>query len=167
MTLLGRVDSLQEVGGSYRMHGANSYEPQSPQLDLAQLRKSIAFSRSTSRELLRLAAELELPRPERILSIADLANRLISLRLGPEQHPIAEDTRARLVLDFFPAARRRSNVSVPMKLMFAGWFVAISVAPRRLARWLAELFLFPARRGSLNRALGRLHRPGRRSTATA
>jgi hypothetical protein len=159
-TLLGKVVSLGEVGGSYRLHGANSYEPQSPEVDLAQLRKSICFARDTSRELLRLAGELGIPRPERILSLADLANRMISLRLDPKLHPIPGDRRLGLVLDSVRAARRRANVSAAMKPAFVAWFVAMSLSPRRLARTLAELFLFPARRNSLNSLLGRLQRPG-------
>ena len=46
-----------------------------------------------------------------------------------------------------------------MKLAFAGWFLAVAVAPKPLVRRLAELLLFPAgRRDSLNRLLGRLQR---------
>jgi hypothetical protein len=43
-----------------------------------------------------------------------------------------------------------------MKAMFVAWFAAMAVAPRALARHLAELFMFPARRHTLNRLLGRL-----------
>jgi hypothetical protein len=42
--------------------------------------------------------------------------------------------------------------------MFFLWFVAEAAAPRPLAHRLAELFLFPERRRSLNRLLGRLRR---------
>ena len=48
-----------------------------------------------------------------------------------------------------------------MKLMFGLWFGAVAISPRPLARRLAELFLFPARRDALNRDLARLHRPNR------
>jgi len=47
---------------------------------------------------------------------------------------------------------------VAMKAMYAGWFLAMAVAPRRQARSLALAFLFPERRSSINRLLGRLHR---------
>ncbi len=167
MALLGRVVSLDEACGAYRMHGANSYEPQEPRLDIDHLRATIRFATATSPRLLGLAAELGLPRPERILSLADLANRMISLKLEPDRHPIASDRARRLVLDAARAARRRSNGSATMKSLFVAWFVAMALAPRPLARQLALLFLFPQRRSSLNRLLGRLQRPGGQAISAA
>jgi glycosyltransferase involved in cell wall biosynthesis len=160
-TLLGRVVSLDSVCASYRVHGANSYEPQEASLDLDQLRQTIVFAAVTSEHLLRLAAELGRSRPRRILSIADLANRLISLKLEPRRHPLPADSLTGLLADAVRACRRRDNVSPTMKLMFGLWFAAVAISPRSLARRLAELFLFPARRDSLNRVLARLHRPNR------
>ncbi len=165
--LLGEVVSLEEAWGAYRLHGANSYEPQGADLDIAHLRKTIGFAAVTSPPLLRLAGELGLPRPERILSLADLANRIISLRLEPDQHPIGSDRAAGLVLDAARAARRRSNVSAAMKAMFVAWFAAMAIAPRPLARRLATLFLFPQSRSSLNRVLGRFQRSGGRAVTAA
>ncbi len=159
-TLLGPVVSLNDVLASYRVHGANAYEPQAAELDLAQLRQSIGFAGSTARALLRLAAELGLPHPDRILSIADLARRIVSLRLEPELHPVAEDRVAALLRDSVTAARRRDNVSPAIRGAFVAWFAAMAVAPRPLARPLATALLFPERRGALNRALGRLQRSG-------
>jgi hypothetical protein len=158
--LLGRVVSLDAVGAGYRVHGDNSYELEHGQLDLDHLRQAIGFAASTSRELLRLAAELELARPQRILSIADLANRMASLKLEPARHPIAGDRPLGLLADAVGAARRRDGVSPAMKAIFVAWFAAMAAAPRGLARRLAELFMFPERRRSLNGLLGRLQRSG-------
>ena len=165
MTLLGSVDSLEEACGCYRVHGANSYEPAAPQLDLAHVRQTIGFARTTADALLRLAAELGLPHPDRILSLADLGNRIVSLRLQPELHPIPSDRRWGLLADSARAARRRSNVSAAMKLVFVAWFVAIATGPKGLARRLALLFFFPESRTSLNQVLGRLQRGGSETTA--
>ena len=159
--LLGRVVSLDEVSASYRVHGRNNYEPQAAELSLDHVRKAIERTHATSRSLLALAIDLDLPHPDRILSLADLANRLISLRLEPSRHPISEDGVAGLVLDSIRAAHRRSNVSIAMKAIFVAWFVAMAIAPRRLARRLAVLFLFPERRASFNGVLRRLHRTDR------
>lgn len=153
--LLGRVVSLRQVLGCYRLHGANSYEPQAAELDLDHIRETIRYSDSTAKELLRLAAELDLPRPRRILSLADLANRMISVRLEPGNHPLREDRAGGLLKAALAAVRRRDNVGLAMKAMFVAWFAAMAVAPRALARWLAVLFLFPERRPGLNRILGR------------
>ena len=165
--LLGPVASLPRSYGSYRMHGDNGYEPQSPELDLEHLRQTIGFAASTSESLLATAAELELPRPAQILSLADLANRMISHRLDPERHPLPADRSAGLLRDAVRAARRRRNVSAAMKAIFVAWFVAMAVAPRPLARRLAVLFLFPQQRSGLNRLLGRLQADQAGSAATA
>jgi hypothetical protein len=156
IALLGPVVSLDEIGASYRVHGANSYEPQEPRLDLNRLRLTIRVEQSTSIALLRLADDLGLSHPDRILSLADLANRMTSLRLEPEQHPIRSDSRGSLLLDAVHAAARRSNVLSSMKLLFVAWFAAMALMPRPVAGRLAALFLFPERRASLNRVLGRL-----------
>lgn len=159
--LLGTVVSLEEVSASYRVHGANSYEPQAAELSVAHLRQAIERSAPTARALLRLADELRMPHPERILSLADLANRITSLRLEPALHPLPGDRVGGLLADAVRAAQRRSNVSTAMKAAFVAWFAAMAVAPRPLARWLAALFLFPERRTALNHVLVRLQRADR------
>lgn len=165
--LLGRVVSLRQVLGAYRLHGANSYEPQTADLDLDHIRETIDYSDVTARELLELAAELDLPRPRRILSLADLANRMISMRLAPESHPLPDDRAWGLLRSAWGAVRRRDNVGLAMKAMFVAWFAAMAVAPRTLARRLAVLFLFPERRPGLNRILGRQQAGGDEEAAAA
>jgi hypothetical protein len=165
--LLGPVVSLEEVSASYRVHGANSYEPQAAELSVAHLRKAIERTTPTSRALLRLAAELKMPHPERILSLADLANRMASLRLEPALHPLPRDRVGGLLADAVRAAHRRSNVSPAMKAIFIAWFAAMAVAPRALARRLAVLFLFPERRAALNHVLRRLQRADRSDALAA
>jgi len=160
-TLLGPVVSLDRVGASYRVHGANSYQPQDARLDLDQIRQRIEFAAVTSTHLLELAAALEIPHPAEILSVADLANRLISLKLDPASHPLADDSVSGLLRDAGGALRRREGASAAIKASFAAWFSAMAVAPPKPARQLAEIFLFPERRQSLNGLLGRLQRPGR------
>jgi glycosyltransferase involved in cell wall biosynthesis len=156
--LIGPVASLERVCSLYRIHGANNYELESAEIDVPHLRATIGYSRATARELLRIADERGFPHPKEILSIADLSNRMISLRLEPDLHPVATDTRFGLVGDAMRALRRRRGVSGAMKAMFAGWFAAMAVAPRRLAEPLASGFLFPQRRAGLNKLLARLHR---------
>jgi glycosyltransferase involved in cell wall biosynthesis len=162
-TLLGEVESLEEVSGGYRVHGGNNYEPGAPTLDLGHVRETIGFARTTAGALLELADELEMPHPARILSLADLGNRLVSLRLEPEQHPIPSDSKTRLLRDSVDATRRRFNVSASMKAVYVAWFAAIALTPKALARRLALLFFFPESRGALNDLLGRLQRGGRRA----
>jgi glycosyltransferase involved in cell wall biosynthesis len=157
--LLGTVAALDEVCADYRIHGGNAYEPQDVRLDLERVRAAITYARATSAALGRLADELGLDRPDRILSLADLANRLTSLKLERAAHPVPDDRASRLVVDAVRAAGRRFDVSLPMKTLFVVWFAALAASPPALAPYLAELFLFPQRRQGLDRLLGRLQRP--------
>ena len=153
--LLGPVASLPAVCAHYRVHGGNAYEPAGARLDLAHVRQSVAYAAATRRHLRRMAGELELPmRPGPILSVADLANRLISRKLEPAAHPLAADGVARLALAGAVAATRRSDVRIPWKLATIAWFAGTASAPRPVARRLAALFLFPGRRHWANALLG-------------
>jgi hypothetical protein len=157
--LLGPVASLTAVAACYRVHGANSYEPAADRLELEHVRQSVRYAAATRRHLRRVARELDLPmRPGPILSVADLANRLISLRLEPAAHPL-RDRVPRLAAGGAVAALRRSDVRWPWKVVTIAWFAAMACAPRRHAHRLAELFLFPGRRPRVNVLLGALKRP--------
>jgi glycosyltransferase involved in cell wall biosynthesis len=156
--LLGPVASLEEIGASYRVHGANSYEQQAARLDLDHIRQTVSLARSTVLGLERLADEIGLERPDPILSLWDLANRLISLKLDRERHPVASDRADRILGDAVRAARRRFDATAPKKLLFVAWFALTAVAPRRFVPRLAEMFLYSERRPAFNRLLGRLQR---------
>ena len=108
--LAGRGSRLLPRARAQQLRAAE--RPSSPSPTCA---KRSTASAATSKALLRLAGELGRPHPERILSIADLANRIISLKLEPDRHPIAGDSLGSLVRDAVGAARRRTNVSVAMK----------------------------------------------------
>ena len=157
--LLGSVVSLEEIGGYYRVHGGNHYELQTPTLDLRHVRQAVAYSTVTTRAIEQLAAKVGLRLPHRrILSVSALSNRLVSLRLEPELHPIAGDTVGRLMFDGARAAVRRFDVSWPMKLLYIAWFVMTGIAPRSVVKQLAEYLMFPQRREGLNRVLGGLNK---------
>ena len=122
------------------------------------MRDAIVYADVTFRSLERRADEIGLARPDPILSLSDLGNRLISLRLAPHEHPKPGDTRIGLLVDSMRATHRRFDISAPMKAMFLVWFTLEAVLPLPLSHRLAELFLFPERRRTLNRLLGRLRR---------
>jgi glycosyltransferase involved in cell wall biosynthesis len=158
MPLLGHVVSLEDVCAAYRVHGHNSYELMNSQLDLQHVRQAILYSDVTRRTLDRLIDDLHLQRPySRILSVSELSNRLVSIRLEPELHPFPDDKTSRLLIDGVRAAARRADVSWPMKALYVSWLLTAAVAPRPLVRELARLLLFPQRRRALNLLLGRFH----------
>jgi len=156
--LLGEAALLDEVCAEYRVHGGNAYELDRDEIELDHVRESIVFAGGTTRSLEALAAELGLRAPRPILSCADLANRLVSLKLEPARHPVPSDRPLGLLAKALRASRRRFDVSWAMKVVLVVWFALEAAAPRRLARPLAELFLFPGRRTRANDLLGRLQR---------
>lgn len=156
--LFGPVVSLDDAGALYRIHGANGYEPSSDHLDMDHVRQSVRYALATRPEIERVADNLGLARPREILSVSELANRLISKKLDPARHPVSADTVTGLVSKGMTAASRRFDVMAPLRLGFAAWFVLMAAAPRPLARTLAEAFTFPERRTALNPLLGRMHR---------
>jgi hypothetical protein len=156
--LFGPVVSLNDAGALYRVHGANSYEPSSGHLDMHHVRQAVLYALATRPEIERVADNLGLPRPREILSVADLANRLMSKKLDPARHPLPADTVTGLVSKGMRAASRRFDVAVPMRLGFGAWFVLMASAPRPMAWALAERFAYPERRAALNRLLGSMHR---------
>jgi Glycosyl transferase family 2 len=162
--LLGTATALEETCAEYRAHGQNAYELERAGLDLGHLRDAIAYASATTVHLTRLARELGLVHPEPILSVADLANRLVSVKLEPDRHPIEGDRPWAIASDAVRAVRRRFDVAWPMKSMFVCWFVLVAAAPRGAARWLAELFLFPEKRRFANRLLARLQVNGQASS---
>lgn len=156
--LLGEAALLEEVCAEYRVHGGNAYQQDRDEIDLDHVRESIVFAAATTRSLESLAAELGLGRSRPILSFADLANRLVSLKLEPERHPLPSDRPLGLLAKAVRASYRRFDVFWAMKILLVTWFALEALAPRRLARPLAELFLFPGRRTRANGLLGRLQR---------
>jgi glycosyltransferase involved in cell wall biosynthesis len=163
--LLGEAELLEEICAEYRVHGSNGYEQDRHRLDLGHVRDSIRFAAATTRSLEALADEIGLERPRRILSFADLANRLISIKLDPDGHPIAGDRVLGLLADAGRATARRFDVSGAMKALMMAWFAAEAATPRRLGRPLAELFLFPSRRTAANRVFERMQRRRRAPSA--
>jgi glycosyltransferase involved in cell wall biosynthesis len=156
--LMGPVVSLDEVCACYRVHTANHYELSAPSLDLAHIRQTIAYADHTRCYLQRYAEQLNLPdRPGEILSVSYVANRITSLKLGPDQHAIAGDTVGQLFRLALVAIARRRDVAWPMKAMFRVWFAAIVLAPPPAARWLAIRFLYPETRSGLNQVLRIFH----------
>jgi hypothetical protein len=160
--LFGHVAAVEPVSAGYRVHGANYYARDGGPLDLAQVRGTIEHWRETHLHILKFAQGLALPARPRdasdLLSIAYVANRLVSLRLEPALHPVAGDSPTRLLGLGWRAAQRRFNASLTFKILFLGWLTAMAFVPRPLAHGLAILFIEPGARRGLNRWLGRQQR---------
>jgi hypothetical protein len=158
--LFGSVIFLDWVGAQYRVHGQNNYEQAADTLDMRQLRQTIHYARCTHRYVQQYAAQLGLRPPDtegEDMSVATLANRFISLKLAPADHPYSGDSIGRLLRLGIKASLRRFDVAWPMRLLFTAWFTALACTPGPLARPVAEVFMYPQQRRALNRVLERLH----------
>jgi len=138
----GMVGALADAGGGYRVHGANAHFSRAENGD--RLRSNIRRTYDTHRCLISEAHRLgfdQLPDdPAAVRSVTFAANRIVSLRLDPSNHPIERDTRWSLVRMGWSSAAARTDVSILRRLGFAGWFVAMAVVPRRLLHVVARPF---------------------------
>lgn len=145
--LQGRVVALDTPGALYRIHGSNEYADASGAINLRRIRMAALHAWHTEAMLFAAAprtAGSPVPGSLRdVRSVASVANRLISLRLGPVDHPVPGDRSWILLCEGWSAARRRHDVSRFGRLVFAGWFAALAIAPRPLAAWLARAFVAP------------------------
>jgi hypothetical protein len=157
--LLGAVEVLDGTGGCYRVHGENAWsvldlDACRPALLLERVRALMGTAQTTHGHMKELAQSLGLesfPDPAREdRSLVLLSHRLISLKLDRELHPFPADRLARLGLRGATEAARRSSLPIGIRILHIGWFLAIPVAPPRLASWLAEQMLHSERRGRLS-----------------
>jgi glycosyltransferase involved in cell wall biosynthesis len=142
--LYGRVVALDVILGHYRLHDRNLHHREG--VDLRTIRALITRNQASHRRLRGHAARLgmwpDADDGRGQLSVTDLANRLVSLRLCPGRHPLAGDRRWRLAASGVQAASRRFDETRRRRTLFAGWFVVTSLAPQRVVRPLAERALY-------------------------
>ena len=148
--LLGRVAALDVVGGYYRVHAANRHH--TTRLDPERTRQNIVRTVCTHTQLQVTAQQLGLigAADGRVaaLSVTFPANRLVSLRLDPARHPLPSDTRLALARQGIWAAWRRPNLTLPARVMYSAWYLALAYAPTAgTVRRLAEQLFYPAARG--------------------
>jgi hypothetical protein len=156
--LFGPIGAIDEPLGFYRVHGRNWHAPDDASLDLGHVRATIARTRRARGYLETAAARVGLAWDPRDASMCEVADRAISRKLDPSRHPVEGDTLPRLLALGTRAAARRFDIGATMKVVFVAWLASLCVAPRPLARRIAEVFVFPERRRGLNRWIAMLHR---------
>ena len=141
--LMGPVRSLYAPGGDYRIHGKNGWS--NPGLDVGNLRRRIEMTTVDHDHVRRVAALRGLDAPESVTEALDVAfifQRLSSLRLEPELHPLAEDRRLPLMARGIKAAVAHPHHTSLHKAKRVGWLLGVGLAPRPLAAKLIERFYF-------------------------
>jgi hypothetical protein len=156
--LFGPVGAIDEPLGRYRVHGANEHARGAGSLEFDHIRTTIEKTRRAKGYLAEAAPRAGVAWDSRDASMCEVADRAISVKLDPERHPIEGDSLSGLVALGTRAAVRRFDVGIGMKVAFAGWLACLAIAPRPLARRLAEAFVFPERRRTVNRWLAKSHR---------
>jgi Glycosyl transferase family 2 len=140
--LTGSLLALPEPGAAYRVHGANN--DHRSDFDVERVHAIIERTLVTHREVTRFAHELGLAcdldsAPSS--SVTFIANRLVSVRVAPVEHPIPVDRRWRLVGAGCRAALGRRDASVLRRLSMGVWFVAAGAAPKAWVPRLARVAL--------------------------
>lgn len=156
--LFGLVVSIAEAGGYYRVHGSNGHH--NGRLDLRRTRHIISRTDRTHGYICQAAHKLGLSgfsaHNVAIHSTTFMANRLVSLRLEPADHPISGDTRFSLAQRGITAALNRPDLTRVLRVMYVIWFLLAAIAPKSIVRWLALELFYPDRQRSLsNLVLGR------------
>jgi hypothetical protein len=150
--LYGRVVSLPDSYGAYRIHGSNMY---AGALDLAGLRKSLRNELDREAEIARHCAALgrSVPGPLSLTIPAHCKARLVSLKLDPARHPLPGDTAGALIRAGLRSAWRFPHLSPLKRLVATAAFPLLAAAPPRVLAGTLELLFRDSERGSLWRRL--------------
>ncbi len=137
--LFGPVVSLNEVGGYYRVHGSNNHHTSA--LTLEQVHQIITRTCHTHHYLKTYADSLGLAgfpaRETDVPAVTFLAQRMVSLKIDPQHHPLREDRLPALVAGGVKAAVGRFDRPWLIRGLYSLWFIAMLIAPKPVVRWLA------------------------------
>ena len=164
---LGDVVTIAKPLVSYRVHGKNQgamaeLDPRRFGLEVKRAHFRLRYARAA-------AGGVGVPSSDAVLerSLSLLPYRLASLKLLPEEHPIASDTPWRVLRDMTLACFVPQGVTASSRAVLWVWGVSVAVLPRkfggRLALWR---FSSASRPAVLKRAL-RMLRVVKRYDATA
>jgi hypothetical protein len=63
---------------------------------------------------------------------------MASLRLDPKTHPIASDTRVKLLIEGIGASLREPDISISVRTKQILWFVLMAISPMAIVSKLAS-----------------------------
>lgn len=149
----GTVVAIEERLGAYRIHGANAWAPDT--IEAADLPRRVRHDLAKYALIGRLATAHGYPVPRRLdmHDHAHLRNRIASLRLDPQGHPVVDDRRWRLAVWGIVRTVLHSGLDARRRLIFAVWFPTVSFAPGPVARRAILLLYVPQSRARARRRL--------------
>ena len=140
----GDVLSIPKVLGLYRVHGQN-HGAMIDNLDYRKFRVKLVFDWQRTFTLKEFLHDRGIETPGLWLGIdcGHWKYRMTSFCLDPEHHAILDDGRVFLVRRGLEASWRDSQHGWKSRLFHTLWFPAMAVAPRAMARRLAQRTFLP------------------------
>lgn len=131
--LHGEVTSIDDCLGAYRIHGANHSVFAEKLGQRARWRIAHDFHRLEALSDRATDIGLEVPPDAGLHDPVHLEERLASLCIDREQHPVAGDSRLSLGAAGV-AASLEMNASRRRRAMLAAWFLSVGILPRHMAK---------------------------------
>jgi len=134
--LLGDVVTIPRPLVRYRVHGRNDGAMSA--LDPARFARELRRARWRFEYAQGIAASLGLPLPDAVFnrSLATLPYRLASLRLAPEQHPVAGDSLAAVAADTLRACFVPQGRGAAARGALLAWTLLVALLPSSAAEQL-------------------------------
>ncbi|MDE1996761.1 MAG: glycosyltransferase, partial [Rhizobiaceae bacterium] len=131
--LYGQVTSIDTCLGAYRMHGANHSVFAEKLGARARWRIEHDFHRLEALSHKASEVGLTVPSDANLHDTVHLEERMASLCVDEEQHPVAGDSRIGLAAAG-AVASLEMNASLRRRAVLAAWFLSVGVLPRRMAK---------------------------------
>lgn len=131
----GEVRAVETVIGGRRKHGNNLWASSNSGLTPEKIRKSVEHDFLRYKYLKKTAYELshETKKNFELRDHLHVQDRIVSLRLDPENHPISEDIGPLLGWRGFWSIWKYSTYSWTRKVILGLWFLVVGIVPRSLA----------------------------------
>jgi hypothetical protein len=153
--LFGDVETIDEILGSYRVHGSNAWAQSNERIRCEGYVRIVRFDDILHAEFVALAWRLgfsvEVYRHQPVPQWVE--KRLLPLRLCPREHPIAGDSIMAALRLGLRGSFVAPDLSVVGRASWAIWFVAIAMLPERHLMYLLRQCRAQDGRNSLARLL--------------
>lgn len=151
--LYGDVLTTERILGAYRVHGRNAWAHLATSAALPDYARTVRFDAVLHQAFVDQAASRGLKvGPYEAMSVPSwLEMRLLSLRFARARHPIADDSTRRALQQALSAAARAPDATRIGRMLWAAWFIALAVLPKRLLATCVRLGRSQSRRGALAR----------------
>jgi glycosyltransferase involved in cell wall biosynthesis len=129
----GNVAAIEEPLGAYRIHDSNQWALST--VSASRFQRFVRHDLQNFELVKQKAQELgyECPSDLDQRSIGRLWSRIISLRLAPKEHPIAEDHRLNLIHYGIRSLWKYSDFNWQKRIFYSLWFIWVGLLPLPLA----------------------------------